>query len=939
MITRESPYRILLEASVLVAVVCLPVWMNPYSASVYEPDRAVVLRSIGLVALLGWGGYLATCRVRRQERRPGARCLTAVDVAALGVLGAATLSTILALEPGMSLWGSHGRGGGWFSLLAQLALYAAARTACVRRSAVERLALAIAIGSIPVVLYGVLPTLGCPTLTGAIPAASGRLASFLGNPVFAGGYLVVAIPTTAWLACALWLNANRVRSCVIASLLLLQLAALFLTGSRGPWLGLAGAITLTGIAALRRFRVRLSRPLAFAGAATCFGACLLMAPVGDLGQSPTRVRVGRQNSIRVRWVAQHALSQRMGATTPIQLPSVGADPHAALRPLVGYGPQTLGLVLGRFLPPEFELWVEQNATIDSSHCEMMDVWCEKGALGLLAYLLLMASLFGMILQRLGLLRTGRQRVMFTALPLLGAALGSALFCRFGAHQAWGLGALAGGLGGVLAYLGATTPTEEPAATALDRIAWLGWAACLAHVIEAQFSVWTVAPTTLFWIIAGVLAGCHARAHDSTLDDRPAPQAAMARVALPAALALLAMLVVNGALISRAITGTDVMGLLRGQLAGPLPWIALLLALYVAALGVARGADRRAWIATGIGTIAFLGIWGLHALVRASWVARTMGATLPPGLAGMLRLQASICAMIRLRLLLPLLGIAGLVLLLRLIQRVREPAPGRATTLWAALLPLALAAVTVQYRLAPAVCADVAAAMGNSAEEQGGHALAEALLKRATAGSLWPEYHLGALHLIYARQAAQARTPELRESLLNQALAVAEAAVDAVPYDATHHLRLGQLHQTWVHLSSTDEARRAHAEQAIASFARALALAPYHDNARVRQARLQLSVLAEEDAALATLRQLVPHNTHTAEACQLLAFTLGNRYARTPRNAPERSAVAQEAADWARQALAAAPAAPQPLKVAQLQQIAALAPAPPPPAAPPEPGRL
>ncbi len=105
-------------------------------------------------------------------------------------------------------------------------------------------------------------------------------------------------------------------------------------------------------------------------------------------------------------------------------------------------------------------------------------------------------------------------------------------------------------------------------------------------------------------------------------------------------------------------------------------------------------------------------------------------------------------------------------------------------------------------------------------------------------------------------------PDATGGLLEGARELAEAAAEQAPLDPTHYLRLGQLEQPWSHMSSDQEAKRTHAREAIRQLDQALALAPYHDDARVRQARLGLSVFkGEREQVEHAVAALNPH-THT-----------------------------------------------------------------------------
>ena len=77
-----------------------------------------------------------------------------------------------------------------------------------------------------------------------------RIISTLGNPIFAGAFLVMAMPLTLACALPLWQTRNA-RGFVYAALLALQSLALWWTGSRGP---LLAALCGLGFTLLIQFR-------------------------------------------------------------------------------------------------------------------------------------------------------------------------------------------------------------------------------------------------------------------------------------------------------------------------------------------------------------------------------------------------------------------------------------------------------------------------------------------------------------------------------------------------------------------------------------------------------------------------------------------------------------------------------------------------------------
>jgi Tfp pilus assembly protein PilF len=65
----------------------------------------------------------------------------------------------------------------------------------------------------------------------------------------------------------------------------------------------------------------------------------------------------------------------------------------AQRPLLGFGPDTLGLVFPRVLPPQLVYYQGRGVAVDRAHNLFLDWTVSTGILGLLAWLALLATLF------------------------------------------------------------------------------------------------------------------------------------------------------------------------------------------------------------------------------------------------------------------------------------------------------------------------------------------------------------------------------------------------------------------------------------------------------------------------------------------------------------------------------------------------------------------
>ena len=342
-----------------------------------------------------------------------------------------------------------------------------------------------------------------------------------------------------------------------------QLVAIFFTQSRGPWLGIAGglfAFVFLGLTAIRRqiedqsslkwsevFKaallgigsilvgilpayvtlVVLKRGLrwlwlAWAMTGFCVFAFLVVfnlpsSPLAPLRQLPYIGRLGQifdteAGTNKVRDLIWQGAVQLVLPHDPLWSPTTGDDAINFIRPLVGYGPETMYVAYNPFYPPDLAHYEARNASPDRSHNETFDSLVTTGLLGFGAYILLFISIFYYGLKLLGLIQTAGERNAFVILWLAGgfiAALG------FGLWLGWnfvGVALPAGMIVGFFVFLVIDVlRTPNPAAGQHRSVSdsnalWLTAliAAFIAHFIEIHFGIAIVSTRTYFWFYAALL---------------------------------------------------------------------------------------------------------------------------------------------------------------------------------------------------------------------------------------------------------------------------------------------------------------------------------------------------------------------------------------------------------------------------------------------------
>jgi tetratricopeptide (TPR) repeat protein/O-antigen ligase len=527
----------IMEAAWLAAVIVVPVFFNVYSSRIFEPDKITLLRSLALVILAAWAvkwieeGGARWERIPRREPGPrGAfRALLRVPlIAPVLATGLVYLvSTIASVTPYTSLWGSYQRLQGTYTTAAYLVIFAAMAANLRRRAQVERLVGAMILSSLPVSLYGVLQRFGADPIPwgGDVTA---RIASNLGNSIFVAAYLIMVFPLTLMRAVESFEalmspegsnGANFIRSTGYVFILALQVVALYFSGSRGPWLGWGASLVLIWLGLSLVWR---KRAMTFAGVALALAAgaflVLLNIPNGPLESLRSRPEFGRLGQLldaesrtgRVRTLIWQGASELVQPHAPLEYPDGRRDGLNLLRPLLGYGPESMYVTYNRFYPPELTLVERRNASPDRSHNETWDSLAITGLLGLLAYLTLFGAVIYYGLKWLGLAPTSRWRNLFLGLYLLTGLAVAAVFWAWKGVAYLGVALPFGMILGVILYLilvslnlrleGPLGPQEKLRAYLLLGLV----AVVIAHFVEINFGIAIVSTRTYFWVSAALI---------------------------------------------------------------------------------------------------------------------------------------------------------------------------------------------------------------------------------------------------------------------------------------------------------------------------------------------------------------------------------------------------------------------------------------------------
>jgi len=212
------------------------------------------------------------------------------------------------------------------------------------------------------------------------------------------------------------------------------------------------------------------------------------------------------------------------------------DRFNILRPLIGYGPESMFNAFAYVYPPELAHVEVRGSSADRSHNETMDSLVITGVLGFLAFYFVMVSLFYYILNWLGWTPDKAAKQRLIGLLILGGIIGAIIpYLADSRFTFMPLGLPFGLITGAIIYLvlqgvfqGTKTETkvEFPAQTLL-LIGLLG--AIVGHFIEVHFVFSIAATYTYFWIYAGlIVALARINGSETTSEQEESSEQALAQ---------------------------------------------------------------------------------------------------------------------------------------------------------------------------------------------------------------------------------------------------------------------------------------------------------------------------------------------------------------------------------------------------------------------------
>ncbi len=562
----------IIEAGWLAAVMVLPLFFNVLSSRIFEPDKIALLRSLALLLLGAWivklisqvprtsedvknsevlfrptGGQTGKSRLRSSTLQ-APLLLPALFTAFVYII-----ATFFSINPRVSFWGSYQRLQGVYTAFSYLVIFAVILFNLRRRAQVERLITVIIIASLPVALYGILQKYRLDPIPwgGNVTV---RIASTLGNSIFVAAYLIMVFPLVLGRIVSAFRSIRSsniaidrhpdnpgsartvfapffhiLRASLYVFIAVLQVAALYLSGSRGPTLGWLASCFF--ILLMFSFWKRLKwMTLAMVGLVILLTALLLTfnlegGPFEALRASPAIGRFGllldaESNSALVRRYIWEGAVDLLSPHRPLEFPDGSQDRFNILRPLLGFGPESMFVAYNPFYIPALGQVEKRNATPDRAHNETWDSLIITGLLGLVAYLWLFLSVFYYGLKWIGMIDSRLKQRLYLIFMIVGGAAGGILFVVWRGMAYVGVGIPFGILLGLIGFV-VVASFLAPAQATEKSLSGSGFtaarpeagrfltllmllAAILAHFVEINFGIAIGVTRTYFWIYCSVL---------------------------------------------------------------------------------------------------------------------------------------------------------------------------------------------------------------------------------------------------------------------------------------------------------------------------------------------------------------------------------------------------------------------------------------------------
>lgn len=522
-----------IEAAWIAVIIIVPVFFNVYSSRIFEPDKISLLRTLSLVVLAAWLVKLIEQGGSRWEKLEfdGNFWVSTRKIPILIPVFALTIvylvATVFSITPRTSFFGSYQRLQGFYTFLSYLVIFGALLGNLRRRIQVERILLAMIISSLPIALYGVIQRYGLDPIPWG-GNVTNRIAANMGNSIFVAAYLIMVFPLTVGKVISSIRELLKTQQDVVKNILratlfifvaIMQLIGIYLSGSRGPLLGLIASAAIIFILLANHWRLKwllVATLVISLGIVSFLG--VLNIPNGPLEELRSAKWIGRfgqvfnteERTSQVRALIWEGAADLISPHEPLIFPDGSTDKLNALRPLIGYGLEGMYVAYNPFYPPELAKIEKRNASPDRSHNETWDAVVMTGFLGLVVYLVLFGAIFYWGLRWAGMLEQKKQRLTLLGFITLGGAAGSLILYLWQGIGFLGVGLPFGMMAGLVGYLALSVVFRSSGNSegnpSQERVILLSLliGAIAGHFVEIHFGIAIAVTRTYFWVFTALL---------------------------------------------------------------------------------------------------------------------------------------------------------------------------------------------------------------------------------------------------------------------------------------------------------------------------------------------------------------------------------------------------------------------------------------------------
>jgi len=514
--SRASFADAVLELSIAVVLIAVPLFVVPYSSLPFEEAKVGLLRSMALLCL----PFLLSILARKHHDHvspydPDSKPLLAIAALVLLFGYMHLMSSIYGISPAESFFGTLNRRQGTYSTFCYLIFFCIVITTIRTHEQMDRLLLAVQLAGFVVSFWTLAQFLGIdPNLFFGFAKPTW---STFGNRLFLPAFLIMCVPINLYFvmrACTAMLSIGKTdassqsqsRSKAFLSIclffLVLNIFVIVMAQKRGPLLGLMVALLLfLLLLLLGRGRSRLALGL------LCSSGLLAL---------PTMFIAlwGHRLAILSQLPFLQSLANSFQTGTGLVRVSIwkGIINTLASHPgrlLTGFGAETVSLATPSHMPPLLKQIERPTAIADRAHNEILDLILMHGALGTALFLAIFGFLGYVVLNYLGLIQSKNHKQAWPLSLLTGMLMGF-LFPYFTTGQTayCGMGTGLGLVSGMFIYLLYFTLAKPKR----YRIRWdakavllsLLLSALVAHFVEIQFSFGITATRLYYWVIAGMI---------------------------------------------------------------------------------------------------------------------------------------------------------------------------------------------------------------------------------------------------------------------------------------------------------------------------------------------------------------------------------------------------------------------------------------------------